>query len=125
MSDTIRSFRSFGIYLLPVFLLAIAGASLLALLYYPAPLAIAAVESRPTGAVDRGDWQAHAETMFAAMLMDALRELHSEQETQARTLMYRYEQNPFSAEHPALLRIAPPVIENADGGSSRSGLIRL
>lgn len=53
MSDTIRSFRSFGIYLLPVFLLAIAGASLLALLYYPAPLAIAAVESRPTGAVDR------------------------------------------------------------------------
>ena len=126
MSDTIRGFRNFRIYLLPAFLLASAGALLVALLYYPTPTAVTVAKSQSAGeVVAQSDWQAHAETQFAAMLVDALRELRSEQETQARTLMYRHQQNPFSAEQPAMLQIVPPVGENARGDSNRSGLIQL
>lgn len=126
MSDTIRGFRNFRIYLLPAFLLASAGALLVALLYYPTPTAVTVAESQIAGEVAQSDGQTRAETLLAAMLADALREIQSERETQARTLMmYRYEQNSFSAERPALLRIAPPVGQNAVSGSSRSGLIQL
>ncbi len=119
MSHTIRSVRNFGIYSLPALLLAIAGALLMALLYYPAPAAVAAVEARTPGDLDQGDRQTRADALFAAMLADALRQLRPERDFQARTLMYRYPHNPFSAERPALLRIAPPARESAGDASSR------
>ncbi len=125
MSDTIRGFQNFRIYLLPALLLVIAGALLMAVLYYPTPATIAVVESRTAGPAEQGNWQAHAETQFVAMVVDALRELRTEQETQARTLMYRHQQNPFSAEQPVMLQIAPPVGENVRGDSARSSLIQL
>lgn len=124
MSDTIRGFQNFRIYLLPASLLIIAGALLMALLYYPAPVAIAVVGSRTASPVERGNGQAHAETQMA-MLMDALRELRSEQKTPARPLMYRHQQNPFSAEQPVMLQRVPPAGENRRGDSAHSGLIQL
>ena len=125
MSHTIRSVRNFGIYSLPALLLAIAGTLLVALLHYPAPTAVAVVESRTPGFLDQGDRQTRAEALIAAILADALRQIWPERDIQARTLMYRYPQNPFSAKQPALLRIAPPARENAGDGSSRPILIWL
>lgn len=127
MSNTLRSLRNFGIYLLPALLLVIAGVSFMALLFYPVQPSIAVVESQATSRVNQDNWQTHAEALFAALLADALRELQAEQETKVRTLMYRYESGPSAVtERPALLRIAPPAIENESCGSSRpSALIRL
>lgn len=128
MSDTLRGFRSFGIYLLPAFLLAAVGTLLMALLYYPAPSAVPVAESRHAATTNRDDRQARAEALFAAMLLDALRELRPEQKTRARTLMYRYEQNLLPAtEQPTLLRIeSPATVQNDDErGFGHPILIRL
>lgn len=127
MSNTLRSLRNFGIYLLPALLLVIAGVSFMALLFYPVQPSIAVIESQATSRMNQDDWQTHAEALFAALLADALRELQAEQETKVRTLMYRYESGPAAAaERPALLRIAPPATEHdSDGFSRPSALIRL
>jgi hypothetical protein len=127
MSHAIRGLRNVGIYSLPVSLLAIAGALLLALFHYPAPAPSAAVETRLSTLSGSSDyWRNHADAMFAAMLADALRQLRAERDARARTLMYRPPHDPSSAELPALLRIAPPIGQSAAGGCpSRSGLIRL
>lgn len=129
MSSVICGFRRIGIYLLPVSLLITVGALLIVLLYSPTPSAVPVVESQTDGATSRDDRQARAEALFSAMLLDALRELRPEQKTRARTLMYRYEQNPFLAtEQPTLLRIEHPAttVQNGDHDCSHYPiLIRL
>ena len=124
MRNTIRIFRNFAVYLLPATLLATASALLVALLYYPAPSSALADESRNAGIVaDRYD-RAHAETLFATMLADALRQIQAEREIQARTLIFRYDYAAPSAERPARLGVAPPLSGNG-GDSGRPILIRL
>lgn len=123
MRNTIRIFRNFAVYLLPATLLATASALLVALLYYPAPSSALADESRNAGIV--ADRYEHApETLFATMLADALRQIQAERETQARTLIFRYDYAAPSAERPARLGMAPPLIGNG-GDSGRPILIRL
>ncbi|MDS4070276.1 MAG: hypothetical protein RKO24_11720 [Candidatus Competibacter sp.] len=125
MRNTIRIIRNFAIYLLPATLLATASALLVALLYYPAPSSGLADESRNTAVVDDRYERAHAETLFATMLADALRQIQAERETQARTLIYRYDDYAVpSAERPARLGVAPPSIGNG-GDSGRPTLTRL
>ena len=123
MRNTIRIIRNFAIYLLPATLLATASALLVALLYYPAPSALAD-ESRNTAVAEDRYEHARAETLFATMLADALRQIQAERETQARTLIYRYDYAAPSAERPARLGVAPPLIGNG-GDSGRPILIRL
>jgi hypothetical protein len=65
----------------------------------------------------------HAEALFAAMIADALRQIQKERETQARILMYPYENDAPTAERPAMLW-APPLFRK-DADSSGPVLIRL
>ena len=124
MRNTIRIIRNFAVYLLPATLLATASALLVALLYYPAPSSALADESRNTAVVDDRYERTHAEALFATMLADALRQIQAERETQARTLIFRYDYAAPSAERPARLGVAPPLIGNG-GDSGRPILIRL
>ena len=124
MSNIIRGFRNFSLYLLPVFLLATAGTLLMGLLYYPAPSTHAAGEPQTVAVVDENPWQVHAEDLFAILLADALRQLRQEQDGHVRTLQYRYEHTLPTGERPALPRIAPPVNENG-GAVDRPILIHL
>lgn len=124
MRNTIRIIRNFAIYLLPATLLATASALLVALLYYPAPSSALADESRNAAVADDRYDHVHAETLFATMLADALRQIQAERETQARILIYRYDYAVPSAERPARLGVAPPSIRNG-GDSGRPILIRL
>ncbi|MFZ1641906.1 MAG: hypothetical protein WAV07_10865 [Candidatus Contendobacter sp.] len=112
MRNMIRGFRNFNIYLLPTFLLAAAGALLMGLLYYPALSTHAAGEHQIIAGAAANDWQTHADDLFVVMLADALRQIQAERENQARTLIYRYENDARSAEKPAMLPMAPPSIEN-------------
>ena len=123
MSNMIRGFRNFNIYLLPAFLLTTAGALLMGLLYYPAPATHAAGEPQTVAVADENYWRVHAEDLFVVLLADALRQLQAERQTQARTLRYSHEHT-LSGEQPATLRIAPPFIENG-GAATRPVLIRL
>ena len=114
MRHLFRNIRSLNIYLVPTSLLATAGILLLALLYYPAPAGVPAVQpDNPATAEAR--WRAHADAMLAAMLLDALRQIQTERQTQGQTLMYRFELDPFSREQPVTRRVP------TDGGT----LIRL
>lgn len=124
MRNTICGIRNLGLYLLPVSLLATAGVLLTALLYYPGPATIPDAEPRVAAVVDEEYWRAHAESLFAALLADALSQIQAERETRARTLIYHYERDASSAESPAMLRLAPPSIKNG-GGSNHAVLIRL
>lgn len=126
MSNMIRGFRNFSIYLLPASLLATAGALLMGLLYYPAPApaTYAAGAPQTVAVADENYWRTHAEDMFAILLADALRQLQEEQDGRARTLRFSYEHALPSGEQPAMLRIAPPCIENG-GAADRPALIRL
>ena len=114
MRRLFRSIRSLDIYLVPASLLATASSLLLALLYYPTSTVVPTVRpSNPAAAEAR--WRAHAEAMFATMLIDALRQSQIERQTQGQTLMYRFELDPPFREQP-VTRLAP-----ANGGA----LIRL
>lgn len=124
MRNTIRTIRSLGIYLLPASSLAVAGALLLGLLYYPAPVSVATPQPQPAATVEPQDWQTRADGLFAALLADALRQLQAEQETRARTLRYQYEDGLSSGEAPVMLWIAPPWVMETDGGAGPS-LIQL
>ena len=103
MRHLFRSIRSRNIYLVPVSLLAIAGALLLALLYYPTSAVIPTVQTdHPARAVEER-WRAHADAMFAALLLDALRQVQIERQTQGQTLMYRFELDSSSQEQSVTL----------------------
>lgn len=123
MRDAIRGIRNFGIFLLPVSLLATAGALLVALLYYPTPSTAPAAQLQFSAVADGPYRRAHTEALFAAMVADALRQVQKKRETQARILMYRYENDAPSAERPALLWAPPPFCNSDD--SARPVLIRL
>ena len=119
MHDTIRTIRSLGIYLLPASSLAVAVALLLGLLYYPTPIAFSNNPPQTVPTAEQPDWQAHADALFAALLADALRQLQAEQENQARTLRYQYEQDYSSGEAPVTL------MPDMDCEADRPALIRL
>ncbi|QQS54934.1 MAG: hypothetical protein IPM89_03605 [Candidatus Competibacteraceae bacterium] len=104
MRHLFRSIRSRKIYLVPASLLVVTGALLLALLYYPTSAVTPTVQiDHPARAMEER-W--HADAMFAAMLLDALRQIQSERQTQGQTLMYRFELDPFSREQP-VTRLTP------------------
>ncbi|MDG4553695.1 MAG: hypothetical protein P9E24_05540 [Candidatus Competibacter sp.] len=115
MRHLFRGIRNLAIYLVPASLLAIAGFLLLALLYYPTPTVAPAVRPDGNPAAAEARWRAHADAMFAAMLIDALRQSRIERQTQGQTLMYRFDLDPPFREQP-VTRLAP-----ANGGA----LIRL
>jgi hypothetical protein len=123
MRDMIRGIRNFGIYLLPISLLATAGTLLMALLCYPAPSVAPATQPHTAPVAETPYGRTHAEALFAAMVADALRQIQKERETQARILMYPYENDAPSAERPAMLW-APPLFRK-DADSSGPVLIRL
>ncbi len=114
MRHLFRGIWSLNIYLVPASLLATAGALLLALLYYPTSPVVPTVQPDSPAAAE-ARWRAHSDAMFAAMLLDALRQIQTERQSQGQTLMYRFELDPFSREQP-VTRLTP-----ADGGA----LIRL
>ncbi|MFO1372600.1 MAG: hypothetical protein U1F42_09480 [Candidatus Competibacteraceae bacterium] len=134
MRSTILSLRNLGIYLLPTLLLATVGLLLTALLYDPVPSATpiggfqtaTAITDQDTAITDqdREYWQAHAEAVFAALLMDALRQPQTEQAPLVQTLVYQHEYKITPTEQPRLLRAAPLLIEN-NGSSGHPTLIRL
>jgi hypothetical protein len=124
MRNTTRSIRQVSIYLLPATLLAIASTLLMALLYYPAPSSTKVDESRNTAVVDDPYGREHVDTLFAAMLADALRQIQAERETRARILIYRHDHDMPSAEQPARMGVAPPMTGNGND-SGRPVLIRL
>lgn len=106
MRHLFRSIRSRKIYLVPASLLAIAGTLLLALLYYPTSAVVPTVQTdHPARAVEER-WRSHADAMFAVMLLDALRQIQTERQTQGQTLMYRFELDPSSQEQP-VTRLTP------------------
>lgn len=104
MRDTIRTIHHFSLYLLPASLLATAGILLAALLYYPVPSTAPSSQSRAAMVADHEYWRSHAETLFAAMATDALRQLQEEQSGPVRTLQYWYEFALPSVERPILPR---------------------
>ncbi|MDG4551775.1 MAG: hypothetical protein P9F19_10280 [Candidatus Contendobacter sp.] len=123
MRDTIRTFRNFGLYLLPAFLLASAGVLSMALLRQPTPST--APSASPMVVDHDAYWRSHAETLFAAMLAEALRQ-HREEglDGHARTLEYRYERFLPLEEQPAIPSAMPP--SRPDGGvANRPPLIHL
>jgi hypothetical protein len=124
MRNMIRGFLKFSIYLLPVFLLATAGALLMGLVYYPTPTTYADRDSQTASVADENYWRAHAEDMIAILLDDALRHFREEQDGRAVILRFQYEHDQPSEEQPAMLRLAPPPIENG-GAADRPALIRL
>lgn len=125
MRNTIRTIRSLGIYLLPASSLAVAGALLLGLLYYPTPITLSSTSSQPVATTEQPDRQARADALFAALLADALRQIQDEQETRARTLRYQYEDGLSSGEAPVMLWTAPPLTMDADCDAGHPTLIQL
>ena len=120
MSSTFRRLRTFGLYLLPVSLLATTGALLMGLLYYPAHSA--ADKPQLATAEDATFWRAHAKDMFIILLADAMRQLREEQSDHGQMQMHQYDvpstdQRPFS-------RVIPMRIENG-APSKHPVLIRL
>ncbi|HAS50480.1 MAG TPA: hypothetical protein DCS21_01485 [Gammaproteobacteria bacterium] len=100
MRHALRNLKTFGLYLLPAALLVLCGGLLTALFNPPTPVAppVPAVAT-----MDEAYWQAHAEAMFLALLIDALRQSQDAREIQARTLIYA---EPLSTgQRPALIRL--------------------
>ncbi|MFO1423889.1 MAG: hypothetical protein U1F70_09595 [Candidatus Competibacteraceae bacterium] len=126
MRDMSRTIRHFGLYLLPPSLLVTAGALLMALLSYPTPSVAPGNPSHLAAAVDRDEyWRSHAETLFAAMMAEALRQYRAEREAdQARTLEYRYEHFLPLEEQPTTPSAMPPSRPNG-GVTNRPLLIHL
>lgn len=125
MRNRLRSLQNLGTYLLPAFLLATTGVLLFALLYYPIPSTALLGEARIVTAPNGEYEQTLAETGFAAIAADALRQFQAEQKPQARTLMYRYENGAAcDGEQPAIMLRSAPLVEKGDN-SDRSVLIRL
>ena len=106
MHHTLRSIRTFGLYLLPAFLLATASALLVTLLYSPARVSIAVV--------DNHNGHSPASARVAALLDNALRQFQAERESRAWILMHRYEQGVLSTEQPGIFQTAPLLIERGD-----------
>jgi hypothetical protein len=122
MRDTIHILRHFGPYLLPASLLATAGVLLMALLRYPDPSAPPSRVSHAAGVADHEYWRSHAETLFAAMVADALRQGWEERrDGHARTLEYRYERFLPLEERPTLPLTMPPPWP--DGGAANRPLL--
>ncbi len=113
MRDTIRTLRNLGLYLLPALLLASAGVLLMALLRHPTP---PTTPSASASVVDQDEyWRSHAETLFAAMLAEALRQHQEERgDGHARTLEYRHERFPSLEEQPATPSALPPSRPDGD-----------
>ena len=103
MHHTLRSIRTFGLYLLPAFLLATASALLVTLLYSPTRVSVAVV--------DNHNGHALANARIAVLLADAVRQFQAERESRARILMHRYEQGVLSTEQPGVFQTAPLLIE--------------
>ncbi|MDS4031304.1 MAG: hypothetical protein RKO66_14710 [Candidatus Contendobacter sp.] len=125
MRDTIRILRNLGLYLLPAFLLATTGALLMVLLR-PLPSAVPSNPSHTAVIMDQDEyWRSHAETLFAAMMAEALRQYWEErQDNHARTLEYRYERFLPLEEQPTTPSATPP--SGPDGGvANRPPLIHL
>lgn len=122
MRDTIRTLRNFGLYLLPASLLATAGVLLMALLRYPVPSATPNSASHAAEVADHEYWRSHAETLFAAMVADALRQGWEERrDGHARTLEYRYERFLPLEERPTMPSTMPPPWP--DGGAAGRPLL--
>jgi hypothetical protein len=66
MRDMIRGIRNFGIYLLPISLLATASTLLMALLCYPAPSVAPATQPHTAPVAETPYGRTHAEALFAA-----------------------------------------------------------
>jgi hypothetical protein len=112
MRNMIRGCWNFKLYLPPVLLLATAGALLMGLLYYPAPSTHGAGDRQALVVTDKNHGRMHAESLFAILLADALRQLQKGQDGWARDLRYPHEYALPSGEWPATLPITPPSIEN-------------
>jgi hypothetical protein len=125
MQKTIRIIRNLGIYLLPASSLAVASALLLGLLYYPTPATVSSALPQTVATTEQPSSQARADALFAALLIDALRQLREEQETQVRTLQHQYEHNHSSGEAPVMLWIAPPLTIEADDDAGHPTLMQL
>ncbi|MBE2295832.1 MAG: hypothetical protein IAF00_12825 [Phycisphaerales bacterium] len=112
MRHLFHSIRNLTIYLVPTSLFATAGALLLALLYYPVPTAAPTTRSDNSVTVEKRQHD-QADAQFAALLLDALRQLETErQQAQAQILMYRrFEVDPFFQEQPTI-RLVPPSNDN-------------
>ncbi|MCB1776115.1 MAG: hypothetical protein KDI50_01650 [Candidatus Competibacteraceae bacterium] len=99
---------NFGFYLLPVSLLTLCSALLIALFYSPvAPIQPTTATAVPAISAEEY-WRAHTEEMIFLLLSDALRQAQAMQETQARTLMYH---RPFR-ETPSALQTAPLLFKH-------------
>ncbi len=122
MSKSIRNLRNLAPYLLPVSLLMISGVLLMGLLYYPTPLVQDSARQIETTAItEQKYWRTLADSMLAALMVDAMQQFRMEQQTQAHTPRYP-EIHP--GELNASLRIAPLIIENS-GELRRPALISL
>lgn len=124
MSNTIRSIRNLAPYLLPTALLATVGILSMGLLYYPVPSTSATHAPQSLAITGQAYRLPHAENMLAAMLADAMRQLHTERQTQTRDSHYLYGNGTLSGKLPAGRWVAPLIIEN-HGDPSRPALIRL
>ncbi len=119
MRSTTRSLRHFGLYLLPAGLLTLASSLLIALLYYPAP---GTETARPTAA-HSAQAQTYTDAMLAALLADAVRQLQTERQNSAQTLMYRYQATPQPGMPEFQIRTAPPT--GSEHSARRDHLIML
>lgn len=103
MHHTLRSIRTFGLYLFPAFLLATASALLVTLLYSPTRVSVAVVDNHNRHAL--------ANARIAVLLADAVRQFQAERESRAWILMHRYEEGVLSTEQPGIFQTAPLLIE--------------
>lgn len=124
MHNIVGGLRNFGLYLLPVSLLALCGTLLTALMYDPTPPSVhppAVTDSSSAVLTDKEYSHTHVDEMFMMLLIDALRQSQIPAGTQAQTLRYRLplENDPSLR----LLRTAPSADEN--NRSDCPALIRL
>ena len=120
MFHPLRSIRTFGLYLVPASLLAMAGALLIALLYYPAPNHHRA----PAAIVKDAPHINPVEAMMALWLAEVVRQHKAEQQSQARILMHYSTEGGWSTGEAVRLYLAPRWITPGDD-SRRPPLIRL
>lgn len=125
MSNTIRSIRNLAPYLLPTALLATVGILLMGLLYYPVPSTSATHAPQSLAITGQEYRRSHAENMLAAMLADAMRQLHTERQTQTRDLRYPHGESAPSGELPLGQPWIAPLIIERGGDPNRPVLIRL
>lgn len=103
MHHTLRSIRTFSLYLLPAFLLVMASALLVTLLHPPTRVSVAVVGNH--------NGHALANARIAVSLADAVRQFQAERESRSRILMHRYEEGAGSTGRPGVFQTAPLRIE--------------